>query len=110
MKLPLSTPYQSVATPVSPIVLPAPAPPPNDGQPWRLLAVLLLIAVIGTVVHGCTPARNAATVVSYEDELEHCRQLGLISGLYETYSTCADGVDRRLCAERHLRCKDGGAP
>lgn len=82
-------------------------------------ATLALVAAASSVlpvllVLGCDhvpPAiniENAAAVAQYEALLYDCRARGKTAGSYAVYEACAAAVDRGLCAERGLLCKDGG--
>jgi hypothetical protein len=65
---------------------------------------------------GCHPpapgteVENAAAVAQYKALLVDCRARGKAARDYAVYEACADAVDAMLCAQRSLRCTDGGAP
>jgi hypothetical protein len=75
-----------------------------------VMAVALCLTL--TYCTGCVPeavsVENAAAVAQYKLLLVDCRKQGKEAGSYAVYERCADEVDRTLCRESSLRCKDGG--
>lgn len=81
---------------------------------FEFAAFALLLGGIGTMIiwafSGCAAADSASVVANYERELDHCREVGKVSHSFDVYDACARAVDRRLCAQRGVRCveTDGG--
>lgn len=72
------------------------------------LALFALAVVLGFCHTGCTNTQrqHARILADYEAELERCREVGKAAGWYAVYEACAKAVDRQLCVDKGLRCRD----
>lgn len=86
--------------------------PDKKDPPSGVVAVAGVLSIIAAMA-SCRPEQreaveNAAAVAQYEALLDDCKERGKTAGSYAVYEACANAVDRQLCAESGVRCKDGG--